>query len=527
MARRRSPGRRTFDQNASRWHCSAPDGGPATPEPITEMNRREFLRQAGILALSSYGCAPVVTRRNGVYLNDVHSQLNRTRVSEVARPGSLGELRDLVRRARARGEVISVAGGRHAMGTQQFATDSINVDMRGLDRVLSFDRERGLLGVEAGIEWPELVGHYLEVQKGSARPWGIAQKQTGADRFTIGGTLAANAHGRVLTRKPFVADVESFVLMDAQGELRRCSRTENRELFRLVAGGYGMFGIVTSAILRLVPRRKVERMVEAIDARDLIERFEDRIAAGFEWGDFQFSTDDRSEDFLRRGVFSCYRPVDPATPVSESQKRLSDDDWRQLLYLAHADKAEGYRRYAAYYLSTNGQLYWSDSHQMATYLDDYHGPLDQRLKSRERGTEMITEIDVPRARFKDFLAEVREDFRRHRVNLIYGTVRLIEKDDESFLAWAKQPYVCTIFNLHTPHSTAGLRHSADAFRRLIDMAIRRDGSYYLTYHRWADRMQVEACYPQFREFWRLKRQYDPEARFQSDWWRHYAKGFDA
>jgi len=472
-----------------------------------------------------YGCAPALTRRTGLYVNDVHSQLNRTRVSEILRPESVGELRDLVRRAGQHGDAISVAGGRHAMGGQQFATDSINVDVRGLARVLSFDRERGLLEVEAGIEWPELIHHYLDAQKDSDRPWGIAQKQTGADRFTIGGTLAANAHGRVLTRRPFVADVESFVLMDANGELLSCSRTENPELFRLVAGGYGMFGIVTSATLRMVPRRKVRRVVEVIDAEDLMAGFERRIAEGFEWGDFQFSTDDRSDDFLRRGVFSCYQAVDPATPMPEVQKRLADDDWRRLLYLAHADKAEGFRRYSAYYLTTNGQLYWSDTHQMANYLENYHAVLDQQLHAREPGTEMITEIDVPRARFADFLAEVREDFRRNQVNMIYGTVRLIEKDDEAFLTWAKQSYVCTIFNLHTSHTPEGLRHSADAFRRLIDMAARRDGSYYLTYHRWADRARVEACYPQFAEFLRLKGRYDPRARFQSDWWRHYAKLF--
>jgi hypothetical protein len=57
------------------------------------------------------------------------------------------------------------------------------------------------------------------------------------------------------------------------------------------------------------------------------------------------------------------------------------------------------------------------------------------------------------------------------------------------------------------------------------MGTRRGGSYYLTYHRYATREQVEACYPQFPEFLRLKRQHDPEERFQSDWYRHYKKLF--
>ena len=45
---------------------------------------------------------------------------------------------------------------------------------------------------------------------------------------------------------------------------------------------------------------------------DLPKAFEQRIADGFMFGDFQFSVDETSDDFLRKGVFSCYRPVDPS-----------------------------------------------------------------------------------------------------------------------------------------------------------------------------------------------------------------------
>jgi hypothetical protein len=50
-------------------------------------------------------------------------------------------------------------------------------------------------------------------------------------------------------------------------------------------------------------------------------------------------------------------------------------------------------------------------------------------------------------------------------------------------------------------------------------------TYYLTYHRDATRKQIESCYPQFAEFLRLKKKYDPEERFQSDWYRHYRTMF--
>src|SRR5205814_4929469 len=140
-------------------------------------------------------------------------------------------------------------------------------------------------------------------------------------------------------------------------------------------------------------------------------------------------------------------------------------------------------------------------------------------------SDLITEIYTPRGALVRFLTDVRERFRAQRTALIYGTIRLIERDDKSFLAWAKQPYACVIFNLHVVHSPAGLERSAAEFRQLIDAGIRYGGSYYLTYHRFATRQQVEACYPQFPEFLRAKRRYDPAERFQSDWYRHYKHMF--
>ena len=407
------------------------------------------------------------------------------------------------------------------MGGQQFGTDTLLIDIRKMGRVLNLDHKRGILEVEAGIEWPELIDGYLGLQSPDSQPWGIAQKQTGADRLTMAGTIAANAHGRGLKMKPFVSDVESFVLVDATGTSRRCSRTENPELFRLVHGGYGLFGVVTSVQLRLVPRKKVERVVEIRTVDGLMATFEKRIADGFQYGDFQFSIEHDSDDFLHKGVFSCYRPVPIDTAIPSGEKQLTDENWRRLLYLAHTDEKQAFDRYADYYLSTNGQVYWSDLHQLSIYPDNYHREIDDKLHAPYPATEMITEIDVPRPALKGFLDEAREDFRKNGVELIYGTVRLIERDEESFLPWAKQPYACTIFNLHTVHSPEGLQRSGDAFRRLIDMAARRGGTYYLTYHRHATREQVESCYPQIAEFLRLKKKYDPEERFQSDWYRHY------
>jgi FAD/FMN-containing dehydrogenase len=485
--------------------------------------RREFL--AGAVALYMGNRFRAHANEQSQFVNDVHSGLNRTRVSRIAVPKTSADVQQIVRQAKAQRASISIAGGRHAMGGQQFGTDTVLIDMRELSGVKKLDMEHHLIEVSGGAFWPGLINSYLASQEGSKEQWGIAQKQTGADNISIAGTLAANAHGRGLRLRPFISDVESFTLINADGELLTCNRRENPELFKLAIGGYGLFGVISSVTLRLVPRQKIQRVVEIRSTDDLMEAFNQRIRDGFLYGDFQFAVDPESEDFLHRGVFSCYKPVDPATVMPEHEKQLSDESWRTLLYLAHENKSEAFKRYADYYMSTNGQLYWSDLHQLSFYPEHYHLLIDQKMHAKQPGSEMITEINVPRDQISDFLAEVREDFRKNKVELIYGTVRLIEKDDESFLPWAKQAYACTIFNLHATHTPVALQNSAEAFRRLIDIAIRRKGTYYLTYHRHARKDQVLACYPNFPDFLSLKRKYDPQERFQSDWYRHYKKMF--
>jgi FAD/FMN-containing dehydrogenase len=450
-------------------------------------------------------------------VNDIHSQLNATRVDSIVRPRDLDELAAALAHARDTGTSVSIAGGRHAMGGQQFGEASVLIDTGALDRILDLDLDRGIVTVEGGILWPALLEHLNLFQD----RWGIVQKQTGADRLSLAGALSCNAHGRGLTLKPIVDQVEAFDLVDHTGTVRTCSREKHPDLFRLAIGGYGLFGIITRVQLRLRPRVKVQRIVTLGETRNILERFEERIREGYLYGDFQFATDSTRDSFLRRGVFSCYRPVSDDTPLTPNPTRFHPDDWARLTYYSHANKRLAFDVYTTRYLQTSGQVYWADSQLSAAYVDNYHQDLDRKLHARVKGSEMITEIYVTRPRLCAFMEAARETLRRHDANLIYGTVRLIEKDDETFLAWARDRYACIIFNLHVDHTPADIARATEAFRDLIDLGIHNGGSYYLTYHRWARRDQVEHCYPQLPMFLALKRQYDPGELFQSDWYRHY------
>ena len=459
-----------------------------------------------------------------ITVNDIHSQLNQTQVGEIIAPRTVAETQQTVTRARDSGRSLSIAAGRHAMGGQQFLSGGTLLDTRHLTRIINLDAERGIVTVEAGIMWSDLVCGLGAMPENADRRWSVVQKQTGADRLSIGGALAANGHGRGLTYRPIVQDVDAFELIDADGNLLRCDREQNSDLFRLAIGGYGLFGVITTVDLRLMPAHYVRRVVEVTTIDRLEDLFHQRIANGFTYGDFQYRTDEKSPGFLKDGVLSCYHPVSDAEArtASPPQNLLTEAAWRQLLYWSHADKARAFDEYAGFYQSTDGQTYDSDTFQLSQYIDRYHHELDKWIGCTVPGSETITELYVPLPELPGFMAEAAEELKRREANVIYGTIRLIERDDETMLNWARRPYACVVVNLHVDHDPAGIQRVAHALRALIDLATERDGSYFLTYNNFATAAQLAACYPQFPEFLSRKRQYDPCNVFSSDWHRTYA-----
>lgn len=470
-------------------------------------------------------------------VNDIHSQLNATEVAEIATPRDPDELRATILDAGSRGLPVSIAGGRHAMGGQQFCAGGLLVDTTAMRRTLAFDADRGFLEMEAGAQWPDVIRATHELQEGDPR-WGIRQKQTGADSLTLGGSVAANVHGRGLLMGPIVSDIESLTVVTPDGELVRCSREESPELFSLVVGGYGLFGAVATVTLRLGERQKLRRIVNVMDVDEAVPAFYRRVADGCLYGDFQYAIDPSDEDFLRRGVLACYAPAGGEAEVTSEGEYLTSEQWVALLELALTDKRRALQLYSQHYVSTHGNVYWSDTMQLSTYVPAYVEILARAEEGDRPGSPLrgapeaapriaqgeslvIGEMYSPPESVLEFLARSRHVLRETGAEDIYGTIRAIRKDETTFLPWAREDFACVIFNLRTRHSPEGIAHTNDVFRRLCEAALGLGGSFYLTYGRASGRDQVERAYPEFPEFLQKKRQYDPELRFQSEWWRHY------
>lgn len=162
--------------------------------------------------------------------------------------------------AMPRADTVSVRSAddlRNAM--RQARERPLTLDATGLDRVLRLDAARGMLETQAATGWcalagwPALSGRGMEAF--ASAPW---MPPTVGEAFS---ESAAGPDGIAFNRH-----VASFVLVTTDGELRRVDRERNAELFRLVAGGQGVFGMLYSLTLDLESMRR-----SAAEAQEPVE----------------------------------------------------------------------------------------------------------------------------------------------------------------------------------------------------------------------------------------------------------------
>src|ERR1700722_7669189 len=166
--------------------------------------------------------------------------------SDVFRPEKFAELAAVVS---ASSHKLIARGAALAYGDAALNTDSRVIDLQRLNRMLDFDAETAILHAEAGVTLDEIIRVFL--------PRGFFPAVVPGTRYvTLGGSIAADIHGKSHHRDSSLAThVMWFDLMLASGEVRRCSREENGDLFWATVGGMGLTGVILEVAMRL---RRVE-----------------------------------------------------------------------------------------------------------------------------------------------------------------------------------------------------------------------------------------------------------------------------
>src|SRR5580658_2488766 len=184
--------------------------------------------------------------------------------ARVAVPGSADEVAGLVKEAASGGGVIARGLGRSYNNAAQ-NDGGLVVSTAGLDRVLSFDGDSGVVVCEAGVSLEQLMVRFLP------EGW-FVPVTPGTRKVTVGGAIAADVHGKNHHRAgSFARHVTSFDLLLADGAVRTVSAEGSPELFWATAGGMGLTGIVLQASVRLKRVQTSRLIVDTVRTADIDE----------------------------------------------------------------------------------------------------------------------------------------------------------------------------------------------------------------------------------------------------------------
>lgn len=395
------------------------------------------------LARSATIHAPRPTTTPAGYVDDA-SRLNRARVAEIGRAATdsaaaESQLASLLLRARHDGLKVSITGAQHTMGAHTIAPNGIVVDMTTF-RGMSLSSDSTVLFVRAGTRWSEVIP-FLDRY---CRSLSVMQSN---NSFTVGGSLSANAHGWQHDHPPMASMVRALRIMMADGVVRRASRNENRDLFRLTLGGYGLFGIILDAELQTVRNElfRVRRYDATSDHKELRWTLEKR------FGELPGST-----RFTRNQLLN-----EPAE------------------FFANTSKAT---------------------------------------------TDVLHEYFVPEGKLSEFVRRLRPVLVQSRADLLNVTIRNVLPDSDGFLAYARV-LVWRLVMLFTQERTPmGDAQRRALTRQLVDAVLQVGRTYYLPYRLHASRAQFLRAYPMAKQFFALKRKYDPQEIFSNRWYQMYDTG---
>ena len=477
---------RGFDGTASGSALSVIDP-PEGRENLEPSKTRDFYRK--LLYLPVYPKVPARERRRlsksiaEIFGRSPHLQVTDARrlYAAVARaveaPRSIEDIRNALQRAKQQNVPVCMLGTGHNLGGHAFADGAIVLDMRQFSRVCNLDKERKRINVESGIIWDKI--------QEAINPLGLALKAMQSDNiFTVGGSLAANAHGRDTRFPTIVESVLSFRIMLADGSVMSVSRSENPELFRNVIGGYGLFGVVLDVDLALVDDCVYEQSSRVIPLSGLVEHFDKEVRAN-----------PAAEMFLARPSISpgCFLDDTIATVWTRTE-RLRKGLFR-LDHERHVARDRflfglSRRHQWGKTLRWRAEKYIAGDASAKTLVSRNNAmrPPVSAIKMLEhnskKDTDAIQEFFVPIPQFMKFMEGMRSILQEERTNLLGVTLRHVKANNETALSYAPKEDVFAVILYYNELCSAEGRAKAGALiNRLVQLALNCGGTFYLTYAR--------------------------------------------
>jgi len=444
------------------------------------------------------------------------SRLNQTSIAETweipaDREAAEQQLAALLQRARKNHLKVSIAGARHSMGGHTIYPGGIVIDMLPFNR-MELDEANNILHVQAGARWSEVIPFVNKYHRS------IEVMQSNDD-FSLGGSISVNCHGWQFNQPPIASTVVAFRLMRADGTIVRCSRTENPELFSLVLGGYGLFGIILDVDLRVVPneRYKIERVT--VPSADYARVFQQKTMLTSDIAMVYGRLNVCQANFLQDGIINLFHRLPGTNSIMTTLTGVKDVTLKRAIFRggARSDYGKELRWTAEKYFDSvmDGDIFDRNAilYEPAAWFED----------QSKATTDILIECFVPPDQFEPFVEELRTIIPRHQGDLLNLTVRDLAADKDSFLRYANQPMFSLVMFFSQTRDAQGEEKTRSMTQEIIAAALRHGGRYYLPYRLHATPAQFNQAYPQAVAFFESKRKYDPEELFQNEFYLKYGR----
>lgn len=488
------------------------DCSPLSPAPASDANT---------LAAPADPAEGITWSQRGGFIDDV-SCLNKTPVYGVVTVREPEDVSKALTFARARGTKVSIAGVRHSQGGHAFAKGALVLDMTKFNRMSLNERNR-VLTVQSGATWHD-IQNYLH-------PRFAVKAMQSTDIFTVGGSIAVNAHGMDHRAGSVAGTVRAMRVMMADGSIRTVSRTEDPRLFSLVAGGYGLFGIVLDADLDIVDNAVYRSERRILGYRDFLSVFQNEILPDQSYALMYGHLSTAPQSFLDEMILYAYRTVEAQPGQVPPLGEVSGVKLRRLVFnlskrgpLAMRLKwfAEKHiePRLESCSISRNQALGEAEG-CFVSRNDPMHDSVPYLRNSLRGETDILHEYFIPRDQFVPFIDGLRRISLADRANLLNASVRIVHKEDV-FLSYAPADMFAVVLYLNETTDAEGNERMVKLTRDLIDLTSSVGGRFFLPYQLHYDAAQLQRSYPEIGQFFAAKKEYDPEGVFTNTFYEKYS-----
>jgi decaprenylphospho-beta-D-ribofuranose 2-oxidase len=468
--------------------------------------------------LSMFSIAPNVramkTDPSCIVINDF-SGMNSTCASVVTKPATEDDIRAALLYASSNGLKVSMAGEQHTMAGQSLTPGGLLIDMKSFNKILKLDTARKTILVQAGATWKQIQSVI------DAKGLAIDVMQN-YNIFTVGGSVSVNALGLNMNSSTISSNIQSLKIMLADGTVLTASRDFNSEIFRLAIGGYGLFGVILEAEIKLTSNVAHKVKSHKIDYQDFPSYFAQNLAGKDGMFDSYFSLSPNPDRFMKDIVILSYTPDHSKVPKPVERRWFENFMNPILAGVVNNSSESAFWRRVVWFLQSKILVHTIPDSVSRNQL--MSRPMPPIAEAEDNESFVIQSYFVSKSNFTQFVDRLRTVVLQNNPPIVTASIMNLNQDEIAELSTGRgeDKFVIVLGFVQQMNAEGEERMNRFA-SEMIDQTIELGGTLYLAHRMAYSKNQLDSLYPNSKVFFDMKRKYDPTELFSNRLYERYGR----